>query len=94
MLVVTVTFEIAPGRMPAFLPLMRAQAQTSLEREPGCHHFDVCVTDDDRSVFLYEIYRDKAAFEAHLQSAHFKTFDASVSSLIQKKEVRHFRLLD
>lgn len=85
---VCVTFDIKPGRTQAFLRLMHAQAANSLDREAGCHRFDVCTDGDvaDR-VFLYELYTDQAAFEAHLQSAHFQTFDAAVGEMIAAKQV-------
>lgn len=91
MFAVTVLFQIKRGQMDAFLPAMRANAATSLEREPGCHHFDVCTdanAPDD--VFLYELYADADAFQAHLESAHFREFDAAVSQMIISKEVRTF----
>ena len=94
MFVVTVVFEIAPGRMPEFLPLMRAQAKTSLDREPGCRHFDVCVSSESGSVFLYEIYADEAAFQKHLESPHYREFDAATASLVADKRVQFHRLLD
>lgn len=91
MFAVVVTFRIKPDRMEAFLPLMYANAATSLGVEPGCHQFDVC-TDPDRpdEVFLYELYDDKAAFDAHLASPHFKAFDAAVAEMLAAKDVRTF----
>ncbi|MEV8467261.1 putative quinol monooxygenase [Fluviibacterium sp. DFM31] len=91
MYAVTVTFTIAAGRMPEFLPQMVANAQTSLNNEQGCQLFDVC-TDPDLpdTVFLYELYDDRAAFDAHLHSAHFKAFDAAVAEMIAVKQVRCF----
>ena len=40
--------------------------------KPGCRRFDVIepLGEADR-VMLYEIYDDRAAFEAHVQTAHF-----------------------
>lgn len=89
MYAVTVTFTIAPDRMQDFLPLMLANAETSLADEPGCRQFDVC-TDPDLpdQLFLYEIYDDRAAFDAHLQSDHFRSFDAQVAGMIADKAVR------
>lgn len=77
--------------MAEFLPLMNDNARTSLKDEPGCHQFDVC-TDPERpnEVFLYELYADRAAFEAHLASAHFADFDSKTSMLIADKDVRTF----
>ncbi len=91
MYAVTVTFTIAAGRMSEFLPRMIANARTSLNDEPGCQLFDVC-TDPGLpdTVFLYELYDDRAAFDAHLHSAHFKAFDAAVAEMVTDKQVRCF----
>ena len=91
MFAVTVTFDIAPGQMPRFLPRMQMNAATSLREEEGCHQFDVC-TDPDRpdQLFLYELYTDQAAFKAHLASDHYKAFDAEVADLVIAKDVRLF----
>lgn len=88
---VVVTFQIKPGAMPDFMPLMLANARTSLADEPGCHQFDVA-TDEGRpdEVFLYEIYTDRAAFDAHLASTHFRAFDVAVADMIASKLVRTY----
>ena len=91
MYAVAVNFELVPGREDQFLPLMYANARTSLESEPGCQQFDVC-TDPEapRRVLLYELYTDRAAFDAHLMSTHFKTFDNAVAPMIAHKTVQCF----
>lgn len=88
---VVVTFVIKPDKIRAFLPLMRSNARTSLTVEARCHQFDIA-TDPDRpnEVFLYELYEDRAAFDAHLASPHFKDFDAKVADMIDTKEVRTY----
>lgn len=85
---VVVTFEIAPGQMSAFLPLMQDNARASLKNEAGCQQFDVA-TDPSRpnQVLLYEIYDDADAFAVHLCSKHFMAFDAAVSTMIADKGV-------
>ena len=94
MYVVCVTFEIHPDMMSKFLPLVAAQASNSLERETGCHRFDVCISDEGPLVFLYELYTDAAAFELHLRTSHFEEFDAQVSELVRDKKVRTYTLLE
>lgn len=88
MYAVCVTFQMRPGTAVNFMPLMLENAKTSLQDEPGCRQFDV-LTDANKPnvVFLYELYTDRAAFDAHLASAHFKIFDNAVSSMIAQKEV-------
>ncbi len=88
MFVVAVNFRINPEYLEAFMPNMRENARLSVELEPGCHQFDVC-TDPERpdEVFLYELYDDAAAFQHHLQSDHFKSFDAQAAKMIADKQV-------
>ncbi|MEX1661667.1 putative quinol monooxygenase [Thioclava sp. 15-R06ZXC-3] len=94
MFVITVTFTIHPGQMGRFIPLMRAQAQQSLDLEEGCLRFDVCTEakSDPTRVFLYEVYSNAAAFEQHLASTHFQQFDSAVAELVQAKEVQSWEL--
>ena len=93
MFVVVVEFRLSDGAAGAFLPLMRIQARTSLDREPGCRRFDICTdAGSPRDVLLYEIYDDRAAFEAHLASPHVRAFDAAVAPLVDEKSVRLLQL--
>jgi quinol monooxygenase YgiN len=88
MYVVTVEFTIDPAQWGAFLPLMLDNARRSREDEPGCRQFDVC-TDATKPavVYLYELYDDRTAFETHLASAHFKSFDQATQAMIRNKVV-------
>ena len=93
--VVAVTFEIVPGQMNAFLPLMRDNAAASVREEPGCRQFDVCSdSNQPDAVFLYEVYDNRAAFDAHLQSPHFRSFDAATASMIAHKVITTFDRAD
>ena len=86
--VVAVEFEIAPDKFAAFMPLMAKNAEASRRDEPGCRRFDVCVPRERRNcVFLYEIYDDEAAFQAHLQSRHFKEFAAATQDMITGRKL-------
>jgi (4S)-4-hydroxy-5-phosphonooxypentane-2,3-dione isomerase len=87
MLLVAVTFEIVPERAEAFRDRVGRQAADSLA-EPGCRRFDVwCDTGNCCRVFLFEIYGDRAAFDAHLASRHFRDFDAEVEPWVESKKV-------
>ncbi|MCR9175718.1 MAG: antibiotic biosynthesis monooxygenase [Alphaproteobacteria bacterium] len=89
MYVVTVEFVIKQDQVEAFAPLMAANAAASVRDEAGCSQFDVCWDPEGKPVcFLYEIYDDATAFQAHLASAHFKSFDAQVTDMVAEKSVR------
>jgi quinol monooxygenase YgiN len=85
--VVTVLFEPKPEHAAAFRAAMLANAKVSRETEPGCRQFDVCVEADTGRTFLYELYDDRAAFEAHLAAAHFKAFDDAIRDWVARKDV-------
>ena len=89
MYAVCVNFQLKPGKAADFMPLMLNNARTSLRDEPDCHQFDVATdTTNPDAIFLYELYTNRAAFDAHLASAHFKTFDAAVGPMIADKIIQ------
>lgn len=88
MYVVTVRLDIDPGNIREFMRAMGEQAHHSLTLEADCRQFDVSVDPSDlRRVFLYEVYTDKAAFEAHLATAHFRNFDATVRPWVTSRVI-------
>lgn len=88
MFIVTVRFTVRPGCEERFLEAVRAQSVNSLTRESECDRFDVCVSADrPRDVLLYEAYASAAAFDAHLQTAHFENFEAVTQEWIEQKAV-------
>lgn len=95
MYVITVTFELREDARDAFLARVMQQARDSLGNEPGCRRFDV-LTSPERpaEVFLYEIYDDRSAFDLHLASSHFRSFDAAVAPMIVAKSVQSWHLAD
>ena len=86
---IMVSFRVRQGAQETFLRLVRANAATSVAMEPGCRRFDVLVpcnsAPDD--IVLYEIYDDRAAFEAHLASEHFASFDRETKAIVTNKSV-------
>ena len=88
MIAVTVNFEIDKDQIEDFMTLMTNNASDSKKLEDGCYFFDVCRK--GTNVFLYEIYKSRDAFDVHLETQHFKTFDAAVADMVLKKDVRIF----
>ena len=86
--VILVDFTVVAGERAAFRRLIDDNARESCRTEPGCRRFDVLepAGEPDR-VLLYEIYDDRAAFEAHTRTAHFARFDAASAALVAAKTV-------
>ena len=87
--IVVVSFEVQPESARRFRERVLQQAEDSLALEPDCTQFDVCADPErDNHFLLYERYQDEAAFQAHLQSDHFKAFDREVTPWVTDKQVR------
>ncbi|MFW6077731.1 MAG: putative quinol monooxygenase, partial [Hyphomicrobiales bacterium] len=88
MLCVSVDFRIKPDAAPAFLRRVEQQARDSLQNEPGCRVFEVWTAGDrPEEVHLHEVYDDAAAFDLHLKTSHYKSFDADTADMIIDKKV-------
>lgn len=91
MYAVIVDFKTRPEHAAAFRNEIVANARASVADEPGCRQFDVCVDPQDATqIFLYEIYDDLAAFQAHMGTPHYAVFDKNSAPLVEAKKVRKF----
>ncbi len=92
--VITVEFRVKPNAMQAFRKLIDENARQSCRSEPGCRRFDVLAPATDAGgIFLYEIYDDRAAFDAHMKTAHFKEFNEKSADLVLEKRVLEYNLV-
>ena len=71
MYVIVAPIQIKEGHKEEFIKAMLEDARGSVNNEPGCLRFDVIqdATDHNR-IWLYEVYKDEMAFQAHLQAPH------------------------
>lgn len=90
MVAVTVVLEIDPSRVEEFLVCMRANAAAS-RQEPGCVRFEVAQQFDKPNHFaLSEVYRDRAAMDAHYTTPHYATWKdlAATGIVLNRMSVR------
>jgi quinol monooxygenase YgiN len=70
--VVAATYRAKVGEEERIASILRTVAPLS-RKEPGCRIYQVHrSTDDSRIFFLYEQYRDEAAYRAHQATKHFQ----------------------
>ena len=86
---VIVTFDLHAGASDRFLELVLGNSAATLCREQGCVAFDVLRPSpgEPQRVVLYEVYLDRAAFDQHLATDHFATFDAATREMVREKAV-------
>ncbi|WP_119299663.1 putative quinol monooxygenase [Dongia deserti] len=92
--VIMVDFRLKPGARSDFRRLIDENARASCRDEPGCRRFDVLESPSDTDrIVLYEIYDDRAAFQAHVNTSHFARFNEASADLVADKKVTELNLV-
>jgi quinol monooxygenase YgiN len=89
------TIEVEPGRREQLLPFL-------MEHRARCMKDEAAITllmeflapyDDDSKVFLYEVYRDDAAFEVHRNGRSMAQFTRDTAAMRVRLHVTKCALL-
>lgn len=83
--VVIAEFEVKSAALADFLALAHDDAHHSVTDEAGCLQFDVVCFPGSTRVLFYEIYRDRAAFDVHLETPHLERFRAGFPACIERE---------
>ena len=89
MLVLMVNIKVKPGRRDDFIAAVRADGEGTTTKEEGNLQFSaVQERDDPDRFFLFEVYRDEAALDAHRQTPHFLKYREATADLLAEETVR------
>ncbi len=91
MLVQLVNIRVKPGHRDEFVEAFRINLEGS-RQEPGNLRFDLlCDPEDENNFFVYEIFRDADALEAHRGTVHYRTcVDAIDPITVGSRTKRYF----
>jgi (4S)-4-hydroxy-5-phosphonooxypentane-2,3-dione isomerase len=83
-----VNIDVVPGQIENYLAAIKEVGAAAIKTEPGCSEFDVTVSQKDPNhLFIFEVYENAAAFDAHLKSDHYKKYAATAKDVVAKREV-------
>jgi len=83
-----VDLDIQPGQIDQFLAQLKVNGVNAV-REPGCHEFNITVSQKDPNhVFIFEVYDNAAALDAHRATDHFKAYQAATKDMVVKRDAR------
>ena len=86
-----VHLKTKPENRDKFMEMALENAAAARSTEAGCQQFDVMVDPDDSTkIAFYEVYDDKAAFDAHLETAHFKKYFEHAVPLLESRHRTFF----
>jgi autoinducer 2-degrading protein len=88
-----VDLVVIPSEMPKFLEAIKENGANAV-KEPGCREFNITVlANNPNHVFLYEVYDNEAALNAHRQTEHFKKYQVATANMIADRNVRAMSLI-
>lgn len=94
MYVVAVSIEVKPENREQFITATRINHEGT-RTEPANVRFDVLQLEENPNRFmLYEVYKDKSAFEAHQKTAHYLTWKETVKEwmAVPRQGLKHRNL--
>jgi quinol monooxygenase YgiN len=75
--------EVDPAQLDTYRAAVREQIDAAIQKEPGVLVlYAVSEKDEPYRVKVFEIYRDRKAYEAHLESDHFRKYKAAVAKMV------------
>jgi quinol monooxygenase YgiN len=75
--------EIDPAQLDTYRAAVQEQIDAAIQKEPGVLVlYAVSEKDEPYRVKVFEIYRDRKAYEAHLESDHFRKYKAAVEKMV------------
>jgi quinol monooxygenase YgiN len=76
--------EINPARLEVYRAALKEEIAASIRVEPGVLIlYAVSVKDHPNQIRIFETYADQAAYEAHLQTSHFKKYKSETQSMVK-----------
>jgi (4S)-4-hydroxy-5-phosphonooxypentane-2,3-dione isomerase len=83
-----VDLDIVPAEREKYMEAIKENGAASV-KEPGCRQFDIHVlASNPNHVFLYEVYDNEAAYQAHRTTDHFKKYAAATANMVAQRNPR------
>jgi 4-carboxymuconolactone decarboxylase len=87
--------EIDAASLEQYRSILEEEAATSVKIEPGVIAiFPMFKKDDPTQVRIVEIYANRKAYEAHLQTPHFKLYKESTLKMVKSLKLIDMNALD
>jgi quinol monooxygenase YgiN len=76
--------EVDPAQLESYKAAVAEQIEAAVRLEPGVLVlYSVASKDNPARVTVFEIYRDREAYQAHLQAPHFLKYKATVEKMVK-----------
>ena len=80
--------EIDPAQLAAYKAALSEEIAASIRIEPGVLTlYAVALKDNPAQIRIFETYANTAAYQAHIESAHFKKYKAATQGMVKSLKV-------
>jgi len=80
--------QIDPAQLDAYRAALKEHAETAVRVEAGVLTlYAVAEKDNPANITVFEIYADAAAYQAHLQTAHFKKYKSTTKDMVKSLQL-------
>jgi quinol monooxygenase YgiN len=86
--------RVDPAQLDSYKAALKEQMTTAVRIEPGVlTYYAVADKTNPSHITILEIYADTAAYQAHIQTAHFKKYKATVQNMVKSLELEDVNLI-
>ncbi|HEX8024510.1 putative quinol monooxygenase [Mucilaginibacter sp.] len=80
--------RIDSAQLDNYMAALKEHAETAVRVEPGVLTlYAVAEKNDPTRITVFEIYADAAAYQAHLQTPHFKKYKSTTKDMVKSLEL-------
>lgn len=95
MMVRIAEIEVAPEYLEEYLAILSEESKASVALEPGVIViYPMFQKENPTKIRLLEIYADRDAYEAHLQTPHFKHYKSTTLPMVKSLELIEMKAID
>lgn len=85
---------VDPAQLDAYNVALKEQMTMAVREEPGVlTYYAVADKNNPSHITILEIYADTAAYQSHIQTAHFKEYKATVQNMVRSLELVDVNLI-
>lgn len=76
--------EIDPAQLDDYIALLTEEIEASVEQEPGVLMLhSVSIKDQPEKIRILEVYANRHAYEAHIQTPHFLKYKTLTAGMVR-----------
>ena len=87
--------EIEPEYLEEYLTILKEESKASVELEPGVISiYPMFQKENPNEIRILEIYTDKKAYQAHLETPHFKHYKTTTLKMVKSLKLVDMKAID